>query len=135
MDRMTPDERSRLMSRIRCKDTSPEMVVRRAVHALGFRYRLHVDKLPGRPDLVFSGRRKVIFVHGCFWHRHEGCRFAYMPKTRHEFWSAKLERNRERDREVIHRLNEAGWKVMVVWECETREGAALKESLRRFLVE
>lgn len=107
--------RSELMSRVRSKDTKPELIVRKALHARGFRYRLHVKDLPGKPDLVFPSRKAVIFVHGCFWHGHEGC--GRMPKSRQEFWGPKIERNKERDREAIEALLEAQWRVLVVWEC------------------
>lgn len=115
-DRLTAEQRARNMSRIRGKDTKPEMLVRRCLHALGFRFRLHRRDLPGCPDIVFPGRQAVIFVHGCFWHRH-GCRNSRLPTTRTEFWEAKLARNAERDREAVARLRADGWRVFVVWEC------------------
>jgi len=108
------------MSRIRGKDTKPEMVVRRLVHALGYRFRLHRRELPGCPDLVFAGRRKVIFVHGCFWHRHQ-CKYGKpMPRTRPEFWQKKLEGNKARDTRNRRALRRLGWEVLVVWGCQTR---------------
>ncbi|HBI46414.1 MAG TPA: very short patch repair endonuclease, partial [Planctomycetales bacterium] len=97
MDSLSPEERSERMSRVRNKDTKPELVVRRLVHSLGYRYRLHSGRLPGRPDIVFAGRKKVVFVHGCFWHRHRGCALCRMPKSRLDFWAPKLEGNRRRD--------------------------------------
>lgn len=121
------------MSRIGGKDTGPEMVVRRMVHSMGYRYRLHQSKLPGRPDLVFAGRRAVIFVHGCFWHRHAGCELARMPKSRLEFWGPKLEANAARDARKIDELRAAGWRVLVVWECELVDAAKLRSRLAEFL--
>lgn len=116
------------MSLVRSKNTGPEMIVRRLVHGAGYRYRLHASKLPGKPDLVFAGRRKVIFVHGCFWHRHDNCGFARLPKSNLEFWGTKLEGNKARDLANYRRLHEIGWESMVVWECELRD---LDEVLRR----
>lgn len=120
------------MGRIRAKDTKPEMVVRRLVHGLGYRFRLHSRKLPGRPDLVFPGRKKVLFVHGCFWHAHEGCRRAFSPKARSEYWRAKLQANRERDARVCEELAHLGWSWLVVWECEIKD-PSLPLRLSRFL--
>jgi DNA mismatch endonuclease (patch repair protein) len=133
MDKLEPAARSALMGRIRGTDTAPEMAVRRVAHRLGYRFRLHRRSLPGRPDLVFPARKAVIFVHGCFWHRHEGCAKASTPKTRIEFWTGKFARNVERDREAQDRLEQAGWKVLVVWECGIRDGARLESTLREFL--
>ncbi len=113
------------MSRVRGKDTKPEMLVRRLLHRLGYRFLLHRRDLPGTPDLVFPSRRAALFVHGCFWHRHEGCRRATTPKTRVEFWQAKFRRNVERDGANYALLEIAGWKVILVWECETTDPAAL----------
>ena len=118
MDTLTPDVRRNLMSRIRAKDTKPEMVVRRLVHAMGYRYLLHDKRLPGRPDLVFPGRHSVIFVHGCFWHRHS-CGRGFSPSTNAEFWQAKLDANVARDCRQVDALTTLGWRVLVVWECET----------------
>ena len=109
--------RSRMMSGIRGKNTRPEMMVRRALHAAGFRYRLHAKDLPGKPDIVLPKYRAVVFVHGCFWHRHEGCYYATIPKSRQVFWISKLEANRRRDAKTRERLAAAGWRVFVVWEC------------------
>lgn len=121
-DVLTPAQRSRCMAAIRGRDTKPEMVVRRLVHSLGYRYRLHVRRLPGTPDLVFPGRRKVIFVHGCFWHRHDCPYGRPVPKTRAKFWRDKLAGNVARD--VRHRqgLQDLGWDVLTVWECNVRKG-------------
>lgn len=132
-DTLSPVQRSELMSRVRSKDTKPEMRVRRMVHAMGYRYRLHHGKLPGRPDMVFPERRKIIFVHGCFWHRHEDCRRNRTPKSRREFWDAKLEKNRLRDLENQSKLRALGWDVLVVWECETEEAAGLPGRIMSFL--
>lgn len=132
-DVLTPDQRAHCMSRIQGKHTKPEMLVRTATHALGFRYRLHVSTLPGCPDLVFAGRRKVIFVHGCFWHRHDCPYGRPVPATRPEFWQAKFAATTARDSRVLADLAELGWSVLVVWECETRDAAALAARLGEFL--
>ncbi len=113
------------MSRIRGKDTKPEMAVRRYLHARGFRYRLHVKDLPGKPDIVLPRYRTVIFVHGCFWHQHPGCGHAVMPKSNAAFWAAKLRANTERDIRHRARLEELGWRVITIWECEARMISAL----------
>ncbi|ACM36975.1 DNA G:T-mismatch repair endonuclease [Allorhizobium ampelinum S4] len=117
------------MSRIRGRDTRPEMLVRRTAHALGYRYRLHAKDLPGRPDLVFPKKRIALFVHGCFWHRHPGCRLAYTPKSNQQFWQSKFDRNVERDGEVIAGLRALGWKPQIIWECQTRK-PGLDDDLR-----
>lgn len=119
------------MSRVRSKDTSPEMRVRRAAHALGLRFRLHRRDLPGKPDLVFPRHRAALFVHGCFWHRHPGCAKASMPKSRPDFWQAKFERNIERDRRVETELEALGWRVFVIWECETKSDERIRDLLTR----
>ena len=121
------------MGKIRSKDTKPEMVVRRLAHALGYRFRLHRKDLPGSPDLVFPGRHAVVFVHGCFWHRHEGCRLASTPKSNEAFWQAKFGRNVERDARKERELRALGWRVLVVWQCETRRTEVLAERLKDFL--
>ncbi|WP_082745137.1 MULTISPECIES: very short patch repair endonuclease [Burkholderia] len=133
MDSLTPAERSERMSRIKGKDTKPELIVRSLIHRMGYRYRLHRKGLPGRPDLVFAKRRKAIFIHGCFWHRHEGCHLARLPKSRLDFWLPKLEANAARDKEVEQRLAELGWKVLTIWECEVKEEEALTSRIRAFL--
>lgn len=125
--------RSRMMAGIRSKDTQPEMRVRRWLHARGYRYRLHPAGLPGHPDLILPRYRTVVFVNGCFWHRHEDCRFAYEPKTRASFWQAKFRANLERDARVSRDLSSLGWNVEIVWECETR-GNRLEERLGRLEV-
>lgn len=113
--------RSRMMAGIRGKDTKPELALRRALHARGFRFRLHSGKVPGRPDLVLPKHRAVVFVHGCFWHRHEGCRYATIPATRPEFWQAKFDANAARDSAVRTSLLQDGWRVATVWECALRK--------------
>ena len=135
MDTVTPERRSEIMSRVRARGTRPEMTVRRLVHRLGYRYRLHATHLPGRPDLVFAGRRKVVFVHGCFWHRHPGCRLARLPKSRVEFWRTKLDGNRERDLLKQRELRCLGWSSLVVWECELNDLESVAERVTRFLEE
>lgn len=135
VDTLSRDERSERMSRVRGKDTKPEMIIRRIVHRLGYRYRLHSRHLPGKPDLVFPGRRKAIFVHGCYWHRHQDptCKLARLPKSRLDFWIPKLEANRRRDEENTTKLNASGWKVLEVWECQIKQKEKLVDSIRNFL--
>lgn len=132
-DRFSAAVRSRMMANIKAKDTKPELLVRRLLHSMGYRFRLHRKDLPGTPDIVFPGRAAIIFVHGCFWHQHAGCRFAAMPATRRSFWKNKLEANRQRDRRAIAVLRRCGWRVAVVWECQTRKLATLEFRLRKFL--
>jgi DNA mismatch endonuclease, patch repair protein len=120
MDSMTPEQRSKLMGRIRSRDTLPEKIVRSILHQLGYRFRLHSAELPGKPDIVLPRYGSVVFVHGCFWHRHKGCPYSYTPKTRTEFWQAKFESNVRRDQSVTRSLRRAGWQVIVVWECQLR---------------
>jgi DNA mismatch endonuclease (patch repair protein) len=119
------------MSRIRAKNTKPELIVRSLIHRLGFRYRLHVRSLPGCPDIVLPRWKSVVFVHGCFWHRHLGCSLAYTPKSRTEFWVSKLEGNASRDRNSTKLLKKQGWKPLVVWECELRDADKLRRRLNR----
>ena len=133
MDTLTPEQRSERMSRVRSRDTKPELVVRGLLHSQGYRYRLHDKRLPGKPDLVFAGRRKLIFVHGCFWHRHDHCALARMPKSRIDFWLPKLEANRARDQVNIARLEAMGRCVLVVWECQLGDMDALVAKLEHFL--
>jgi DNA mismatch endonuclease (patch repair protein) len=133
VDIVDPARRSAMMAAIRGKDTAPEIRVRRAAHALGHRFRIHRADLPGRPDLVFPGRHKVLFVHGCYWHRHEGCRYAMMPKSNTEFWSTKFEKNKARDERVMTELVDLGWDPFVVWECETRDAKVLRERIASIL--
>jgi DNA mismatch endonuclease (patch repair protein) len=129
----TPEQRSRNMSAIRNRNTRPELIVRSMVHRMGYRFRLHRRDLPGHPDLVFPARRKIIFVHGCFWHLHT-CRYGkVVPATNDSFWAVKRAGNRTRDRRNLRSLRKAGWDVAVVWECQTREPERLAGQLRRFL--
>lgn len=133
MDIVTREHRSALMSRIRGKDTGPELRVRSTAHALGYRFRLHRRDLPGTPDLVFPRLLKVVFVHGCFWHRHDGCRFAYSPKSNTAFWEAKFAGNVRRDGLALQQLEALGWQALVVWECETRDRQDLERRLASYL--
>lgn len=121
------------MARVRGKDTKPELRVRRAAFALGFRFRLHRRDLPGTPDLVFPRLRKAILVHGCFWHRHPGCRGASTPVTRTEYWSRKFEENQLRDRRKLSQLADLGWDTLVIWECQTKDPGVLRATLTKFL--
>jgi DNA mismatch endonuclease (patch repair protein) len=121
------------MQRIRKADTKPEMIVRRLVHEMGYRYRLHQSDLPGSPDIVLTRHRKVILVHGCFWHRHDCADGRKLPRSKPEYWVPKLERNRRRDEANIARLKELGWRVLVVWECEITNGRWLSKTLAKFL--
>lgn len=133
MDTLDPGQRSTRMALVRGKDTKPELLVRRLVHGFGYRYRLHWRDLPGTPDLVFPRRAKVIFVHGCFWHRHTGCVLARLPKSWSQFWLPKLEGNAERDARNLHALRQLGWEVMTIWECQLRNTVRLASRIRRFL--
>ena len=135
VDTVTPRRRSEIMSGIRSKGMKPEMIVRRELHSRGYRYRLHRRDLPGKPDLVFPGRRKVIFVHGCFWHQHPdpACRIVRQPKSNLEYWMPKLERNVARDAEDCVRLRELGWEIFVIWECEVRTGPGFLTKIQDYL--
>lgn len=132
-DKLSKAQRSANMRRIKSKGTSPEMRIRRLVHSLGFRYRLHRKDLPGKPDLVFGPRRKVIFVHGCFWHQHTECIDGRKPKSNTGYWSGKLDRNVRRDAENQEKLKALGWDVLVIWECETSHSERLENRLPTFL--
>lgn len=132
-DRQPDESRSALMRKVRRQDTKPEMVVRRLLHRHGYRFRLHIGELPGHPDIVFRSRRKVIFVHGCFWHRHEGCKRTTTPKIRRDFWVDKFTKNQERDTAAILSLEREGWEVAIVWECETEDPERLRNRLLSFL--
>jgi DNA mismatch endonuclease (patch repair protein) len=129
-----PLTRSEMMSRIRSRDTKPEVLTRAAVHALGFRFRKHVDSLPGKPDLANKAQGWAIFVHGCFWHSHHECKLASSPKSNTDYWSEKLRRNRERDAAKLAALRASGFNVLIVWECDVRHGRRLARKLRDFFV-
>lgn len=131
-DTRTKEQRRRIMQAVRGKDTAPEWTVRRLLHRLGYRYRLHRKNLPGKPDLVFPARKNAIFVHGCFWHAH-GCRYGRAPKSRLDYWLPKLDENKRRDAENVRQLEALGWKVLTVWQCETREIESLTARLKSFL--
>src|SRR5437016_5848627 len=131
-DKLTPEGRSANMAKIRAKNTSPEMVIRRLVHGMGFRYRLHVAQLPGKPDLVFSGLKKIIDVRGCFWHQHKGCIDSHVPKSRQHYWRPKLRLNCRRDRMNERKLHAAGWTVLTLWECELKDIQCVKKQIETF---
>lgn len=130
VDRISKQHRSWNMSRIRSKDTAPEMRVRSFLHRHGYRFRLHDKNLPGSPDIVLKKHRTAIFVHGCYWHRHLGCKYAYTPKSRVEFWEKKFEQNVERDSVKERTLQDAGWNVLTVWECETKSPEQIERALQ-----
>jgi len=129
MDTLSKEKRSWNMSRIRGKDTKPEIAVRSLLHLMGYRFRLHRKDLPGKPDIVLPKYNTLIFVHGCFWHRHKGCKYAYMPKSRIEFWKDKFEGTIKRDKQHQKQLNKMGWKVHVIWECEIKNIETLKRKI------
>lgn len=129
-DKLTPEARSALMAKVRSKNTAPEIRVRRAAHAIGLRFRLGRRDLPGSPDLVFPRHSLAVFVHGCFWHRHPGCRRASMPATRLDFWEVKFAKNVARDQAAVTTLHGRGWKTLVIWECETKSDAHIQQALR-----
>jgi len=133
MDKLSPERRSANMARIRSQNTSPEVSLRKVIHRLGYRFRLHRNDLPGKPDLVFPSRKKVIFVHGCFWHQHSECREGRVPGSRLEYWVPKLRRNQERDVLAQSSLKEQGWGYLVVWECELKDITAVLKRVRGFL--
>ncbi|MCA9033027.1 MAG: DNA mismatch endonuclease Vsr [Planctomycetaceae bacterium] len=132
-DRISPEHRSWNMSRIRNRDTKPELVVRSLLHRMGYRFRLHRRDLPGNPDIVLPKYQTVIFVHGCFWHRHQECKYAYTPKSRQAFWQLKLHKNVMRDAQVQQMLRQLGWQVVVIWECEVHDEAKLSAFIRKVL--
>jgi len=132
-DFLTKQARSAHMARIRRANTKPELVVRSMLHRLGYRFRIQLGGVPGRPDVAFAGRHKAIFVHGCFWHAHDGCPTWRLPKTRRAFWRKKFEKNKERDARLLSDAKNAGWKCLVVWECETRDQVKLSSRLVRYL--
>jgi len=130
----TPKEiRSRTMRAVKGENTKPEMLVRRLVHSMGYRYRLHCKDLPGKPDLVFPRRRKVIFIHGCFWHGHDCKRGARMPKANQDYWERKISRNRDRDAKNSRELEQSGWSILIIWECQLKEKSFLCEKIENFL--
>jgi DNA mismatch endonuclease (patch repair protein) len=133
MDIVSREARSRMMGRIRGKDTKPELVIRTVAHSLGYRFRLHRKDLPGSPDLVFPSRSTVIFVHGCYWHRHPGCRYCYVPKSNIEFWEQKFRNNVARDERVRTELEQRGWRVVIIWECEAADNIILRGKLKESL--
>jgi DNA mismatch endonuclease, patch repair protein len=132
-DQLTKERRSWNMSRIRSKDTKPEKAVRSLLHGMGYRFRLHRKNLPGKPDIVMPKYRRIIFVHGCYWHRHPGCKFAYSPKSRVKFWTQKFRENVERDKINQQTLRELGWRVTIIWECEVNNLSKLRRRLRALL--
>lgn len=133
MDNLDKEQRKLCMSNIRSKDTTPEVIVRKILTKLGIRYRLHVKKLPGKPDIVIAKRRKVFFINGCFWHQHNGCKKSTMPKTRLDYWGPKLKRNIEKQEQDIKSLRKQGWKVYKIWECQTKKGDALTKRIQKML--
>ena len=133
MDNLTKEQRLRNMRNIRSNDTKPEKIVRSLLHRAGFRYRLHRRDLPGKPDIVFPSRRKVIYVHGCYWHQHPGCRRCTQPTSNREYWLPKLQRNVERDAENIIALDKLGWSALIVWECQVKDTEALLPRIITFL--
>jgi len=130
-DKMSPEARSALMSRVRSKDTAPERMVRSLLHRMGYRFRIHQRSLPGTPDIMLRRHRTAIFVHGCFWHGHEGCRRSRLPETRRDFWEAKISRNIGRDSEAVAGLERLGIRVLVLWECELRNVESVRATLHR----
>lgn len=133
MDKISKARRSANMAAIKGRDTGPELVVRRILRGLGVGYRLHAKDLPGRPDIVMRGRRRVIFVHGCFWHRHLGCPYSYSPKSRQDFWAGKFAETVVRDQRSLSELQKSGWQVLIIWECETSDAKLAEERIRAFL--
>jgi len=132
-DNLTPEQRRYTMASVRSKDTKPEIKVRRLVHGLGYRYRLHRKELPGNPDLVFPSRKKVIFVHGCFWHGHKNCPAAKRPLSNQDYWLPKLDRNKKRDQAHADKLRKLGWGILTVWECQTKDEKKLETTIKNFL--
>lgn len=132
-DVFSKEKRSWIMSRVKARDTKPELLVRSTVHRMGFRFRIHRRDLPGNPDIVLPKHRKIVFVHGCFWHGHKGCPRSRRPATNREFWNKKLDGNIQRDRRQRRKLSRTGWMVLVVWQCETRQPEKLSRKLSRFL--
>lgn len=133
MDVLTPEQRRRTMAAVKSKNTKPELIVRRLLHAAGYRFRLHRNDLPGKPDIVLPKFRTTIFVHGCFWHQHEACKASARPTSRQEYWHIKLDRNVERDAANQTQLRQMGWRVLIVWECEIKSSEALLRRLQQAL--
>ena len=131
--RLSPAQRSKIMRSIRSKNTSPELRVRSQVHRLGYRYRLHVSGMPGKPDIVMPRYRTVLFVNGCFWHQHQGCKYATVPRTNTDYWTQKFRRTMDRDKKAQAALSQEGWNVLVIWECQTEDEAELLNLLRKIL--
>ena len=132
-EKLNPEQRSRNMAAVKNKNTAPEIIVRKTLHRLGYRFRLHRRDLPGNPDIVLPKYRAVIFVHGCFWHGHPGCSRASRPQTTAEFWNTKLDKNLRRDQEVQARLHALGWRVLVIWQCRTKDREQLEQQINHFL--
>ena len=132
-EKLNPEQRSRNMAAVKNKNTAPEIIVRKTLHRLGYRFRLHRRDLPGNPDIVLPKYRAVIFVHGCFWHGHPGCSRASRPRTNAEFWNTKLDKNLRRDQEVQARLHALGWRVLVIWQCRTKDREQLEQQINHFL--
>lgn len=132
-DILTKSDRSILMSRIKSKDTNPEIVVRKILTRLGYRYRIHRKDIPGTPDIAFIGLKKVIFIHGCFWHRHVGCKYAYVPKSNVARWNKKFKENIDRDNKVLEELKDKGWNYLIIWECQLKNNENIPEMLKTFL--
>ena len=133
LDTLSPEERSQRMSLVKGRDTKPELQVRGVLRKLGYRYRLQYSKIPGKPDFAFPGKRKAIWVHGCFWHRHENCVLARLPKGRRDFWVPKLEENKRRDLENQEKVKQAGWKSLVIWECELNNTDMIEDKIKAFM--
>lgn len=132
MDTRTPEQRRKIMQSVGTRNTGPELAVRQVLHGMGYRYGLHRKDLAGSPDIVLTARKKIIFVHGCFWHGHS-CEKGKLPKSRTDYWQSKIERNKERDLSNISALNEKGWRTLIVWQCQTRRTDALRSILSEFL--
>lgn len=132
VDTRTPAQRTAIMQSVGSKNTGPEIAIRRLIHRMGFRFRLHAKNLPGRPDIVFPSRKKIIFVHGCFWHGH-GCKYGRLPKSRLEYWAPKIEANRKRDKKSAAALRRQKWSVLSVWQCQTKDMIKLEKTLKKFL--
>lgn len=132
-DIFTTEKRSKIMRNIKSKDTRPEMAVRRLIYSMGYRYRLYGKGLPGKPDLVFRKKQRVLFIHGCFWHQHEGCKKSHIPRSNLDYWLPKLEKTKIRDKEHLQNLENDGWQVLVIWECQLKDIEGLEHRIRAFL--